>query len=93
MGSFIAKIRRKASRGEYELTGHAKRELESEGYSFADVRAALQSGRIVSTQRHGAGPRKRVIAGRAVDGRELFLVCRLTSVGTVRIITAFGPRP
>ncbi len=90
MASRIGNLRRKVALGHYELTGHAKDEMEQEGFTIVDVKAAVYSGIITSTQRHGPGPRKLVVTGTAGDGRELRLVCRLTPTGRLRIITVFA---
>lgn len=58
MASRIAALRRKVALGDYELSGHAKTEMEQDGFTIRDVKAALYTGRIVATQRHGRGPRK-----------------------------------
>jgi hypothetical protein len=90
MGSRISIYRRKVALGRYELTGHAKQELEEDGFSIIDVKSAIFSGRIVQVQHHGSGPRKCVLAGKAEDGREMHLVCRLTATGQLRVITVFA---
>ena len=90
MASRIGDFRRKVALGQYELTGHAKDEMEQDGFTIADVKIAVLSGRIIMTQRHARQRRKFVIAGKALDGRELRLVCRLTETGRLRIITVFA---
>jgi hypothetical protein len=72
------------------LTAHAKEEMEQDGFCIGDVKSAVYSGRIAGTQRHGRGPRKFVVAGRAEDGRLVHLVCRVTAAGLLRIITVFA---
>jgi uncharacterized DUF497 family protein len=90
MGSRIAALRRKLAFGHYELTAHAKEEMEADGFSVLDVKSAVYSGRIVATQQRVRGRRKFVVAGRADDGRSLSVVCRLTQSGRVRVITVFA---
>ncbi len=90
MGSTIAALRRKLAFGHYELTAHAKEEMEADGFSVLDVKSAVYSGRIAATQRHARGLRKFVVAGRADDGRSLNVVCRLTQSGRARVITVFA---
>lgn len=55
MTSRINGFRRKVAFGHYELTGHAKNEMEQDGFTIRDVKSAIYSGRIVGTQRHGRG--------------------------------------
>ncbi len=90
MGSRIGHLRRKVALGDYELTGHAREEMEQDGFTIRDVKSAIYSGRIVVTQRHARGRRKSVVTGHAEDGRALRLVCRLTPSGRLRIITVFA---
>lgn len=89
MGSLIGQLRRKVAFGEYELTGHAKDEMEQDGLTIQDVKTALYNGKIVARQRHGVGRRKLVVAGHACDGRGMRVVCRFTESGRVRVITVF----
>lgn len=90
MASRIGQFRRKVAVGEYELTGHAKMEMEDDGFGIDDVKSAIYNGRIVAMQRHGRGGRKYVMQGTAVDGRTLRLVCRLTGLRRLRVITVFS---
>ena len=90
MGSRIGDLRSKIALGEYELTGHAKEEMEQDGFTVRDVKSAIYSGRIVGTQRHGQGRRKMVVTGRANDRRSLRVVCRQTRTGRLRIVTVFA---
>jgi hypothetical protein len=52
----MADFRRKVALGEYELTHHAKDEMEQDGFTIQDVKAAVYSGRIVAMQRKGHAP-------------------------------------
>ncbi|NOT00898.1 MAG: DUF4258 domain-containing protein [Phycisphaerales bacterium] len=92
MPSRMEDFRRKVALGQYELTGHAKDEMEQDGFTIRDVKAAIYSGKVVGTQRHGVGRRKYVVRGGAVDGRVATLICRLTESGGLRIITVFEGR-
>jgi len=89
MGSVIGQLRRKIAFGDYELTGHAKDEMEQDGLTIQDVKTALYNGKIAARQRHGVGRRKLVVSGRARDGRGVRIVCRFTESGRVRVITVF----
>ena len=92
MGSRVTVFRRKVALGEYELTGHAKDEMEQDGFTIVDVKSAIYNGRAVATQRRPASTKRYVLQGRALDGRRMRLVCRLTSSGLLRIITVFAVR-
>ncbi len=89
MASRIADFRRKVALGHYELTGHAKDEMEQDGFTIQDIKAAVYSGRIVTTQRHGRDARKYVVQGRSKDHRSVTLICRVTDLGRLRMITVF----
>jgi len=90
VASRIQLFRRKIALGEYELTGHAKEEMEQDWLTIADVKAAIYNGRIVRTQRHGTSRRKDIVEGRSMDERRMRLVCRLTESRLLRIITIFA---
>ncbi len=81
MASRIGDLRRRVALGHYELTSHAKDEMEQDGFTIQDVKSAVYAGRIVGTQRHGRGPRKLVVAGRA-DGSSSSPDLSLDCVGT-----------
>lgn len=89
MASRMVDFRRKVALGHYELTGHAKDEMEQDGFTIRDIKAAIYSGRIVATQRRGQGRRKYRVRGRSEDQRDLTLVCRVTESGRLRVITVF----
>ena len=88
MASRILVLRRKVATGRYELTHHAKEEMEQDGFFLEDVKRAVYSGRIVRTQRDRRG-RKDTVSGVATDGRGIRIVCRVTRLGLLRIITIY----
>ena len=92
MASRIATFRRKIALGQYELTGHAKDEMEQDGFTIHDVKTAVYGGKILMSQRHDPGPRKYVVRGRILDGRQIDVVCRLTELRRLRVITVFAVR-
>lgn len=88
MASRTIALRRKLSTGQYELTQHAKEEMEQDGFVLEDVKRVIYSGRIARTQRDRRGNRY-TIAGTAADGRGIRVVCRVTSLGRLRVITVY----
>jgi len=90
MASRINLFRRKVAAGQYELTGHANSEMEQDGFTVLDVKSCIYSDGVVSTQRHGSSPRKDVVEGKSSDERRLRVICRLTGLGRLRIITVFA---
>jgi hypothetical protein len=89
MASRIGVFRRKVALGHYELTGHAKDEMEQDQFTIQDIKAGIYSGRVVVTQQHGRGNRKFVVHGVSSDGRGIAMICRLTQSGILRVITVF----
>ena len=85
----IDDLRRKVALGLYELTSHAKLEMQADDFSIKDVKQGIYSGRIVERQRDPATSTKYCISGKATDGRKLRIICRLTVLGYLRIITVF----
>lgn len=83
-------LRRKVATGQYELTHHAKQEIEQDRFTIQDVKSGIYSGRIVEVQRHGSERRKDVVEGRATDDRAIRIVCRMTAMWRLRIITVFA---
>jgi hypothetical protein len=85
----IDDLRRKVALGLYELTSHAKLEMQADDFSLTDVKRGLYSGRIIERQRDPATSTKYCVSGKATDGRKIRIVCRLTTLGYLRIITVF----
>lgn len=85
----IDDLRRKVALGLYELTSHAKMEMQADNFSLKDVKQGIYSGRIIERQRDPATSTKCCVSGKATDGRKLRSICRLTALGYLRIITVF----
>ncbi len=88
MAPRIVTLRRKLAAGQYELTQHAKEEMEQDAFLLEDVKRAIYGGRIVRAQRDTRG-RKYTVSGKATDARGIRVVCRLTPLGRLRIITVY----
>ena len=85
----IDDLRRKIALGLYELTSRAKLEMQADDFSLKDVKQGIYSGRIVERQREPTTSTKYCVSGKATDGRRLRIICRLTGLGYLRIITVF----
>ncbi len=85
----IDDLRRKIALGLYELTSHAKLEMQADNFSIKDIRQGIYSGRVVERQRDPSTSTKYCVSGRAADRRKIGIVCRLTALGYLRIITVF----
>lgn len=88
--SKIGQIHALVRNGLYYLTEHADDEAIDEDFDIHDVEHAMLSGKIRRTwPREG----KYEVVGRALDGRPLGIVCRITNTRKVRVITVYEDRP
>jgi hypothetical protein len=88
--SKIRQIQALVRNGLYYLTEHADNEAIADGFDIYDVEYGLLSGKIRRTwPREG----KYEVIGSALDGRSIGVVCRITRMGKVRVITVYEDRP
>ena len=88
--SKIGRIRALVQHGLFYLTEHAYEEAMEDGLDIFDVECAILKGKMRRTwPREG----KYEIAGLALDGRRVAVVCRITAGQKVRIITVYENRP
>ncbi len=85
----ISDLGRKIALGLYELSSHAKIEMQADNFSVEDVKQGVYSGRIIKRQRDTLTSTKYHVSGKSTDGREIGIVCRITDLGYLRIITVF----
>ena len=72
--------------GLYYLTEHADDEATAEGFDIYDVEHGILTGKIRRTwPREG----KYEVVGESIDGLRIGIVCRITQMGKVRIITVY----
>ncbi len=84
--SRIAQIQALVRNGLYYLTEHADDEAMQDEFDIYDIENGILSGRIRKTwPKEG----KFEIVGKSLDGREIGVICRLTSGGKVRVITVY----
>jgi hypothetical protein len=88
--SRIAEILSLVRNGLYYLTEHADDEAQADSFDIYDVEQGLLSGKI---RRSWPKEGKYELVGKAMDGRAIGVVCRITSAGKVRIITVYEDRP
>lgn len=88
--SKIGRIQAFVRNGLYYLTEHADTEAAAEGFDIYDVEYGILTGKI---RRTWPQERKYEIAGAALDGRQIGIVCRITPKGKVRVITVYEDRP
>ena len=86
----IAQIQSLVRYGLYYLTEHADEEAMIDELDIYDVENGFLTGKVRRTwPKEG----KYEVAGRALDGRNIGIVCRLTLSGKVRVITVYEDRP
>ncbi len=87
----IERIRRKIRDGDYEFTvPHFFEEMAEDDLIFADIEMAIANGRV--RRRYKRDPRgtRYEVVGRAIDGREVAVVCRFKSTGKLLLITTYA---
>ncbi|MBU0511816.1 MAG: DUF4258 domain-containing protein [Chloroflexi bacterium] len=88
--SKIAQIQSLVRYGLYYLTEHADEEAVIEELDIYDVENGFLTGKVRRTwPKEG----KYEVVGRAIDGRNIGIVCRLTLSGKIRVITVYEDRP
>ena len=87
----IERIRKKIRDGDYEFTiPHFFEEMAEDNLAFADIEMAIANGRVRRKfTRDPRGTRYEVM-GRALDGREVAVVCRFKSTGKLLLITTYA---
>jgi len=84
--SVIAQIQRLIRNGLYYLTEHADDRAMSYAFDIYDIEHSILTGRI---RRTWPQTDKYEIIGKALDGRTLGIVCRITQGDKVRVITVY----
>ena len=88
--SRIKQIQSLVRSGLYYLTEHAVEEAAVDRFDIYDVEYGMLAGKVRRTwPREG----KYEVVGKALDGRTIGIVCRLTQSGKVRVITVYEDRP
>ena len=89
--SIIDKIRKKVAEKEYEFTiPHFFEEMATDGLEFEDIKRTIATCRI--RQKFTRDPRgiRYEIVGRAIDEREIGIICRIKSTGKLLFITVYA---
>ena len=84
--SRIAEIQAMVRNGLYYLTEHAYDEAMQDGFDIYDIENGILSGKIRKTW---PKEEKFEVIGKALDGRAIGTVCRLTQGGKIRVITVY----
>lgn len=88
--SRIAQIQTCVRNGLYYLTEHADDEATADGFDVYDVEQGILGGKI---RRTWPKEDKYEIVGSALDGRRIGVVCRITQLSKVRVITVYEDKP
>ena len=88
--SRIKQIQSLVRNGLYYLTEHADDEATADGFDIYDVEQGILTGKVRRTwPKEG----KYEVVGSALDRRRIGLVCRITQMGKVRVITVYEDKP
>ena len=88
--SRIKQIQSLVRSGLYYLTEHAVDEAAVDLFDIYDVEYGILAGKVRRTwPKEG----KYEVVGKALDGRAIGIVCRLTQSGKVRVITVYEDKP
>jgi len=85
----IRQIRDKIRTEEYDLTIHARSEMEEDNLTVSDVETVILNGHIRRRERDLLRRTKYVIEGLSWDGRPVGVVGRFTETGFFLIITMY----
>lgn len=72
--------------GLYYLTEHADDEALDDDFDIYDVENGILTGKIRRTWPKGG---RYEVVGKALDGRDIGIVCRITQTSKVRVITVY----
>ena len=87
----IERIRRKIRDGDYEFTvPHFFEEMAEDDLIFADIEMAIANGRVRRKYKRDPRGTRYEVVGRAIDGREVAVVCRFKSTGKLLLITTYA---
>lgn len=87
----IETIREKVRQGQYEFAvPHFFEETTNDDLIFADIEAAVATGRV--RRRFTRDPRgvRYEVVGRATDGRQVAVICRIKETGKLLFITTYA---
>ncbi len=89
--SVIDKIRKKVIDREYEFAiPHFFEEMAADDLEFADVKRAIETGRIRRKFTRDTRGTRYEIVGRSTDERDIGIICRIKSTGKLLFITLYA---
>lgn len=88
--AILRQMQDKVRRREYVMTLHAEEEMADDGFTIFDVERTILSGEIVERQEdHQSGEWKYLVLGKAIDGRPVTVVAKLSVTKILVIITVY----
>ncbi len=85
----LNRMRAAIEAGDYIVTKHARQEMLADDFDVFDLENAILTGEIITPQ-DDAGETKYVLAGEAVNGRELETVVKFLEDGGIAFITVYA---
>lgn len=86
----IRRIREKLLAGEYEFADpHFAQEMLNDDLIFADIETAIINGKINNTFTDDIRGVRYEVIGKATDGRQIVIICRIKETGNVLFITTW----
>ncbi|MBC7910988.1 MAG: DUF4258 domain-containing protein [Pyrinomonadaceae bacterium] len=83
-------MREKVRTLQYVMTIHAEEEMDNDDLSIFDVEHAILTGQIIERQKDAeTGEWKYLIRGKAVENGDVVVVSKLSSTGSLIIITIY----
>ncbi len=74
----------------YVMTLHAEEEMNDDDLSIFDVEHAILTGQIIERQKDSdTGEWKYLVKGKSVEGSDVVVVSKLSSAGSLIIITVY----
>jgi hypothetical protein len=84
-------IRNKIKAGDYEISFHAEEERYVEDISIDDIEAAILNGEVLENYTDDPRGKSCLILGYSQE-KAIHVVCGLTNLKSIRIITGYLPR-
>jgi len=86
----IRRIREKLWAGQYEFADpHFAQEMINDGLSFAEIETAMAKGKINDIFTDDIRGVRYEVVGKATDGRQIAIICRIKENGNVLFITTW----
>ena len=87
----LQQIKEKVLRGEYEFAiPHFFEEMAEDGLIFPDIEWAIAHGHIRRKFTRDPRGARFELAGPALDGREIAIICRIKTTGKLLFITTYA---